>query len=431
MGKQLVLRQGPVKITRSLVDTAWKKRAPFQRLIFSDQECRGLALVVNATSMAWRFEYKPRGIDPHTGKRFASRSMVIGNPASLSPDAARDAANKLKGEAKNGHDPATQKRAKLADDARKRASTTKRLLEIYKPALPNRQKLRGGHGTLSSRAVAEELSHAKAAIIAMNALDKSADAISGTDIKRMLDGLADKPATARHRFGALSRFFDWAQEEGHINSNPCGQLPKTRRPRPPKPRPVFHSVKQVGQIWRAVVEADGLQAVHRDLLHFLIVVPCRRGEATTMQWEDIDLDDAVWSQSGTQTKNGDPHRFYLPPLALSILKRRSNAANNPTTGYVFPAPLSGKPIDTFGKIKKAVDKKLQAALDWRLHDNRRSFVTALAEVGVHEAVLDAILNHRQAATRSGVLGVYQRAQRWPEQVQAMLRWNDLIAEAVK
>jgi integrase len=66
-------------------------------------------------------------------------------------------------------------------------------------------------------------------------------------------------------------------------------------------------------------------------------------------------------------------------------------------------------------------------MDWRLHDHRRSFVTALAEAGVHEAVLDAILNHRQSATRAGVLGVYQRAQRWPEQVEAMKKWADLLA----
>ena len=428
MSKQQVIRQGPVKITRAVIDAAWKKRAPAQRTILSDADCRGLALIVNATSMAWRFEYKPRGVDPLTGKRFASRSMVLGNPASLSPDGARDVANKLKGEAKTGSDPAAQKKAKLAVDARKRAGTMKRLLDMYERALPSRPKLRGGHGTLSAGAVAEELSHTSAAIITMNAQDKSADAISGADIKRMLELLADKPATARHRFGALSRFYDWAQDEGHVAANPCAQLAKARRPRPPRPRPVFHSPTQLAQLWQAINAADGLHQVHRDLLHFLIVVPCRRGEATGMQWGDIDLAGKVWAQSGTQTKNGDPHRFHLPPSALDILKRRYDAAGKPAAGYVFPAPRSGKAVDTFGKIKKAVDVVLKTKMDWRLHDHRRSFVTGLAEAGVHEAVLDAILNHRQSATRAGVLGVYQRAQRWPEQVKAMKQWDDLIAQ---
>jgi integrase len=430
MSKQQVLRQGPVKITRAAVDGAWRKRAPAQRTIISDAECRGLALVVNATSMAWRLEYKPRGVDPLTGKRFASSSIVLGNPASLSPDAARDAANKMKGEAKTGVDPAAQKKARLAEDARKRAGTLKRLLDLYQLALPSRPKLRGGHGTLSDRAVAEELTHTSAAILAMSALDKSAETISGADIRRMLEGLADKPATARHRFGALSRFYDWAQDEGHVAVNPCGQLAKARRPRPPKPRPTFHTLKQLGQLWQAIETADGLHQVHRDLLHFLIAVPCRRGEATGMQWGNVDLAGSIWTQPGKETKNGDMHQFHLPPLALDILKHRHEAAGKPAAGYAFPAPRSGKAIDTFGKAKKAVDAALKTKLDWRLHDHRRSFVTALAEAGVHEAVLDGILNHRQAATRAGVLGVYQRAQRWPEQVEAIKKWGELLSKEI-
>jgi hypothetical protein len=50
---------------------------------------------------------------------------------------------------------------------------------------------------------------------------------------------------------------------------------------------------------------------------------------------------------------------------------------------------------------------------------------------VPEAVADAILNHRQAATRGGVLGVYRRSVRWPEQVEAMELWGRLLAEAIE
>lgn len=431
MTRQQVTRRGPLKITRVVIDAAWRGRAPSQRTIIGDLECRGLALVINATSMAWRFEYKPRGVDPHTGKRFASRSIVLGNPASLSPDAARDAANKLKGEAKAGADPAARKKAQLAEDARKRAGTLRRLLDLYSKALPSRPKMRGGNGVLSARAVAEELKHTAAGIVAMNAFDRPAEGVSDTDLKRMLEGVADKPATARHRFGALSRFYDWAQEEGHVATNPCALLPKTRRPGSARPRRTHHKPKQLALLWRAINNADGLHQVHRDLLQFLIVVPCRRGEAASMQWGDLDLSEAVWIQSETQTKNGDPHRFHLPPMALNILNRINKSAGNPVAGYVFPAPRSGRAIDTFGKAKKAVDAALQPKFDWRIHDHRRSFVSALAEVGVHEAVLDAILNHRQSATRGGVLGNYQQAKRWPEQVEAMKRWDELLSMEVE
>jgi integrase len=68
---------------------------------------------------------------------------------------------------------------------------------------------------------------------------------------------------------------------------------------------------------------------------------------------------------------------------------------------------------------------------WRWHDFRRSFATALGEAGVAEPVVDAVLNHRQAATRGGVLGVYQRATRWPEQRAAMEAWGAMLAAAIK
>ena len=427
MTKQNVVREGPAKITRTTVKAAWDKRAPNQRIIIRDLECRGLALIINAASMAWRYEYKPRGTDPQTGRRFASRSIVLGNPASLSPDQARETANKIKGQAKAGKDPAAERKAKLAEHARKRAGTLKRLLDIYAEALPKRPKLRGG-GKLNARGVADELSHARAAIMAMNASGKAADDVSEMEVRRLLEGLADKTATARHRFGALSRFYDWALDEGYCHTSPCAKISKARRPRPPKPRDDFNTPEELSQIWNAIQFAEGLNQVHRDLLHFLIAVPCRRGEAANLRWKDVNLNAGIWTQPGRQTKNGEEHRFYLPGLALSILKRRYADAINPTDGFVFPAPKSGKAIANFGKIKRAIDKGLNSALHWRIHDHRRSFVTALAEAGANEAVLDSILNHKQAATRSGVLGVYQKAQRWPEQIEAMVKWHSILTE---
>ena len=88
-----------------------------------------------------------------------------------------------------------------------------------------------------------------------------------------------------------------------------------------------------------------------------------------------------------------------------------------------------------GQFSPEIDNALKEAapelLGWRLHDMRRSFATALGEAGVSETIADAILNHRQAATRAGVLGVYQRSVRWPEQVAAMQHWGRLLEAALE
>src|SRR5581483_3814229 len=104
-------------------------------------------------------------------------------------------------------------------------------------------------------------------------------------------------------------------------------------------------------------------------------------------------------------------------------------AGKPRAGLVFPAPQSGEAIDTFSAVK--ADLQAEAGITgWRWHDFRRSFAAALGEAGIAEPVADAVLNHRQSATRGGVLGDYQRAQRWPEQVKAMQAWNDALAAAL-
>lgn len=421
-----VVSEGPIRITKATIESAWKRREPKKRLILRDESCRGLALIVNSTGMAWSYSYRPRGVDTLTGRRPPNRSVTLGNPATLTPDEARLAANKMKGEAAAGADPAVEKKARAQAEQRERALTMSRLVEDYAKALPNRPKMRGT-GKPSPGHVADELAQVKAAMASLEAASLPVGGIMPADIRRIVGDLADKPATARMRFGALSRFFDWCRDEEHIDANPCALVSRARRPKTPAARLHFLTVPQLAQLWTG---AARLAPTYRDLARILIALPCRRGEASNLDWAHLDLTGAVWTQPGALTKNGDPHRLHLPPLTLGILRQRHADAGKPRSGLVFPAPQSGKAIDTFSVIKAALEAAT-GLTGWRWHDFRRSFATALGEAGVAESVADAVLNHRQAATRGGVLGVYQRAQRWPEQVKAMQAWNDALAATLK
>ena len=221
-----VLREGPVRITKSTVEAAWRRRALGQRLMIGDGECRGLALVVNPTGMTWRLDYKPRGVDAATGKRFGTQSITIGNPESHSPDDARSAASRLKGLAKAGTDLAGDRRAKLAEAAMRRGQTLERLVEEYAKIVPKRTKLRGT-GKISVGHANEEISHAKAAIAAMRVGSKPISEVGSSDLRTLLKADPERPNAARHRFGAISRLFDWAQDEGLIQVNPCTTIAKS------------------------------------------------------------------------------------------------------------------------------------------------------------------------------------------------------------
>jgi integrase len=265
----------------------------------------------------------------------------------------------------------------------------------------------------------------------MNAQDMPAPHLTPADVRSLL-GSVEGATTARKRFGALSRFLDWCQDAGHIDVNPCALISRSRRPKAPQARANYLTLDELARLWHAANALRG--PVWRDLVRFLITTPCRRNEAARMEWSHVDMRSAEWRQPGRLTKNRDPHRLHLHVLALEILQERHRATGG--SGLVFPAPISGKPVDTFSDIKAEIVSATKYGGDgvlggWTWHDFRRSFATALGEAGVPEVVADAILNHRQSATRGGVLGVYQRASRWPEQIKALQLWGRLLAAAIE
>lgn len=420
------LSEGPVRITKATVDAAWRRRAKDTRIMVRDAECRGLALVVNPTGMIWRFDYRPRGVDAHTGRRWPMQSVTLGNPATHTTDQARAAANRVKGQAAAGADPAGEKRAAAEADRRRRALTIGRLLDEYAAVLPTRPKLRGA-GLPSAKHAAEEATRARAAVDAMDAGNRPVADLTAADVRRLLDLNADRPATVRARFGALSRFLDWCIDAGHIEVNACLMVAKARRPKTVQARAHYLTPADLVKLWRAADELA--HPAWRDLARLLIALPCRRGEAAALDWRDLDLAAAEWRQAAGTTKNGEAHRLHLHPLALDLLRARHKAIGEPGAGLVFPSPEVGKAVDTFSAIKRTLDAKA-GLTGWRWHDFRRSFATTLGEAGVAESVADAMLNHKASATRGGVLGVYQRATNWPGQVQAMQAWGAALAAAL-
>ena len=228
-----------------------------------------------------------------------------------------------------------------------------------------------------------------------------------------------------------------------FGTDPCALIARARRPKAPRARSHYLTPTQLARLWEA---AGGLrEPVWRDLARFLIVVPCRRGEAARLDWSHLDLAAAEWRQPGHTTKNREAHRLHLHALALEVCRHAGRRSSRPRSKAISGGCSNhGRWHSTFGpsvpgagvrrrgghvqrhqgcvgeadRIEGGQHEVAQLT-GWTWHDFRRSFATALGEAGIPEAVADAILNHRQSATRGGVLGVYQRASRWPEQVNAM------------
>lgn len=398
-----------MRLNKTVIERAWRRRE-HEPATLRDDEVKGLALVIGPQAGSWRYAYKPRGTR-EDGSRWPTRTVVLGHLDAMDLEQARQAAGDIKGDVRRGQDPAAVRKAELArqvDERRAADVTLASVLDRYQKWLERQDR--------SAKHLAGEKRYSSRAV----------ELIGGVCDPRsvkpyeLVDALGREaqPAVRRHIYGAVSRMFDWAVARELLNENPALRVAKKQRPKPPAPRRRCPSLDTVRQAWAA---ADKLPfPTWRDLSRFLLLVPCRTGEIAAMTADQVDLAATVWRQPGRLTKNGEPHLFHLPPVPLALVSGRLKGK-----APVFAGERLGRPFNSF----KAMLVALQAASGtsgWSWHDLRRAFVLHLAEEGHSEAVLDAILNHRQSVSRGGVMGVYQTAIRAGDQRRAMEAWARLV-----
>lgn len=375
----------------------------------------GLTLEITARGTSWRRDYRPRGLTPE-GKRLPGRVVIIGDVMSHSPDDARREAAEIGRLVAEGRDPATERRAEIASRLAERAAQrpVAELVEEWAADLAKRPSSRRAGQMTTSAHVSHQTGMVRRALI-----DMKLQAISPSDIPAAPFKARYRNAmgsTQRHEHGALDRYFGWLVEQGLAPANPLADI---SMPKAGASRERVLTPEELAAVWHG---AEKLVPVYADFVRFLIALPARRGEVSMMRWADIQ--GGYWVQS--QTKNGQPHRLLITPTAEAIVERRQAARSN-ASDLVFPAPRSSDVITGWSKLLGHIHAA-SGTRGWSLHDLRRSVVTHLAEArdDLSLADVDAVLNHATSATKGGVLGVYQKAQRQGAQDRVVRAWDEVL-----
>ena len=152
----------------------------------------------------------------------------------------------------------------------------------------------------------------------------------------------------------------------------------------------------------------------------MLLLPLRRSEAAGLLWSKV-LPDRI-RISGSRTKNHEAHELPRPPAALSILEGRKRVGVGKLVFATSGGAMHANWDRLLTRIRKAIGEDgLDRPDQFRLHDTRRAFVSHLAGQ-FDEHALDQCLGHG----RSGVGGIYQRSQRWPDRVKACNTWSEMI-----
>lgn len=170
----------------------------------------------------------------------------------------------------------------------------------------------------------------------------------------------EKTETAKRLRGRIESVLDWAAVRGYRSGdNPArwkGYL-DTILPSPNKIAKKDHHkalpVNEVGNFMNELVKRNGISA---RALEFLVLTAARSGEVRGATWDEIDIENAIWTIPATRMKAGKEHRVPLSGRAVEILKGLPRFEG---VSFCFPAPKGGQLSDmaltaVLRRMKKAV-----------------------------------------------------------------------------
>ncbi len=177
------------------------------------------------------------------------------------------------------------------------------------------------------------------------------------------------------------------------------------------------SYNQAPALWKALGATDDVCA---DTVRWMILTTARPTEARHTRWDEVDLEQRLWTVPGTRMKKNRVHRVPLSDQAMEILEKRKALAANGDV-YVFPsARRRGQPIDASTPRQRI--RKL--GFDGTAHGMRSTFTDWCGDI----LKLDIDLQEKALAhvERSRTRRAYARSDRLDARQEPMQKWADFL-----
>lgn len=164
------------------------------------------------------------------------------------------------------------------------------------------------------------------------------------EITQILEPIwAEKVETASRLRGRIERILDWARVRGYRNGdNPArwrGNLDKLLPARSKVSRVSHHAAVPIDDLPKVYQRLGQIPGVASLALRFVILTAARAGEVTGATWNEIDVENGVWTVPANRIKSGRVHRVPLSSQALSLL---AEAKKIRSSAIVFPSPMKDK-----------------------------------------------------------------------------------------
>jgi integrase len=138
-------------------------------------------------------------------------------------------------------------------------------------------------------------------------------------------------------------------------------------------------------------------------LEFIVYSAVRSNEAREATWDEIDLDEALWTIPRERMKSDRDHLMPIAPEVVELLRQLPRENDDDNGGLVFVGPKPGKPLTDF--VLMSLMRKLGS--DKTVHGFRSSFsdwgheMTAFSNHAIEISLAHAVGGAQERAYRRG------------------------------
>ena len=228
--------------------------------------------------------------------------------------------------------------------------------------------------------------------------------------------------TARRLRGTISGVFRLAVVTLRAETDPTFPLRGALLAPVVEHRAAILDERKFGALLRVVDEYDGWPTITA-ALKFMGLTCARPGEVRLARREEFDFDKVIWRIPAERMKMRRPHDVPLSRQAIAVLKDIWPLSDHGE--LVFPSVRSNRKPLSENAFNSALRRMGYAKDEMTAHGFRSSGSTILNGRGFDPDVIEAVLAHQD---ENEVRRAYNRAKYWPERVELMQAWADLLDE---
>tara|TARA_B100001179_G_scaffold180151_1_gene135504 strand:+ start:8222 stop:9457 length:1236 start_codon:yes stop_codon:yes gene_type:complete len=388
----------------ALTDTAIRTAKPGDKpkKLFDE---RGLFLLVQPSGgKLWRLKYR------YLGKE---KKLSLGTYPDVSLKVARERRDEARTVLANGSDPASLK-ARLKDQAKEAAANTFASIADEYVAKIERE----GRAAITIKKTRWLLS-----LLNRKLGKRPISAITPAELLAALQEVESQGQleTARRMRSLSGRIFRYAVATSRATADPSALLRGALTAPTVKHHSAILEPKAVGQLLRAIDGYSG-QPLTQLALQLTPHVFVRPGELRRAEWQEFELDKAIWTIPAEKMKMRDPHVVPLSKQSLALLE--SAKAISAGQRFVFSSLYPGNRPMSENTINAALRRLGYSGKEMTAHGFRAMASTLLNESGKWSPdAIERALAHKDG---NAIRGTYHRGAHWRERVEMAQWWSDYL-----